>query len=75
MASGNLPPVPPLADKAPLGNAVRVTRVVVGRPMPEPCLICGEANPTVSYTYANGKLVRIHAACDALCHQEREAQS
>ena len=74
MASADLPPVHPLTDKTPPGDAVRVTIIAVGRPMPEPCLICGESNPTVSYTYANRAVVRIHTACDALWEQECEAQ-
>jgi hypothetical protein len=75
MASGDLPPVPPLADKNLPGHAVRVTRTVVGRSTLEPCLICGEADPMIAYTYADGKVIRLHAACDALWRQEREAQS
>ena len=74
MASGDLPPVHPLTDKTPPGNAVRA-RVVVGRPMPEPCLICGEADPTVSYWYVKRKVLRIHAACDALWRLERAVRS
>jgi hypothetical protein len=69
MASGDLPPVHPLTDTPP-GNAVRITMLAVGRPMPEPCLTCGESNPTVSYTYANQQVVCIHTACDALWEQE-----
>jgi hypothetical protein len=38
-------------------------------------LICGEADPMIAYTYADGKVIRLHAACDALWRQEREAQS
>jgi hypothetical protein len=73
MASGDLPPVYPLTDKTSPNQAVRITRMVVGRSMLEPCLICGEADPTFSYTYANRQVIRLHAACDALWHQEREA--
>ena len=71
MASGELPPGGSLADKILPGQVVRVTRVVIGRSMWEPCLICGEADPVVSYTYAGRKVVRLHAACDALWSQER----
>jgi hypothetical protein len=74
MASGELPPGPSLADKILPGQAVPVTRVVIGRPTPDPCLICGEADPTVSYWYVKGKVLRIHAACDALWRQERTAE-
>jgi hypothetical protein len=72
MASGELPPGGSLADKILPGQAVRVTRVIIGRSMWGPCLICGEADPTVSYTYADRKVVRLHAACDALWRLERD---
>jgi len=72
MASGELPPGGSLADKVLPGQAVRVTRVVIGRSMWGPCLICGEADPMVSYTYADRKVVRLHAACDALWRLERD---
>ena len=74
IASGQLPPVPPPANGTLSGSPVRMTRIVVGRSMPEPCLICGEANPTLAYTYANGRVLRLHGACDALWRQEREAE-
>ncbi len=72
MASGELPPGGSLAAKILPGQVVRVTRVVIGRSMWGPCLICGEADPLVSYTYANRKVVRLHAACDALWRLERD---
>ena len=70
MASGDLPA--PLGDKLHLGQAVRVIRTVIGRSTLESCLICGEAEPMIFYTYANRRVVRLHAACDALWHQERD---
>ncbi len=52
MASGDL--LAPLGDKLHPGQAVRVTRTVLfGRSTLEPCLICGEADPMIFYTYAN----------------------
>jgi hypothetical protein len=74
MASGELPPGPSLADKILPGQAVRVTRIVMGRVTRGLCLICGEPEPMVSYTYADRKVVRVHAACSALWEQERPAQ-
>jgi len=75
MASGDLPPLPPLANGTLSGPAAaRATPVVIGRPTPEPCLICGEADLRVSYWYVKGKVLRNHAACDALWRQEREAR-
>jgi hypothetical protein len=72
MASGDLPA--PLGDKLHPGQVVRVTRTVIGRSTLEPCLICGEADPMIFYTYANRKVVRLHVACDALWHLERAAR-
>jgi hypothetical protein len=72
MASGELPPGGSLANKILPGQVVRVTRVVIGRSMWGPCLTYGEADPQVSYTYADRKVVRLHAACDALWRLERD---
>ena len=74
IASGELPTISPLASgtvSAPEG----IRRIGIERSLPDPCLICGEANPTVAYTYAKGGLVFLHAACDALWRQEREAEA
>jgi hypothetical protein len=71
--TGELPPTPPLADTSLPGQTVRVIRIVIGRSTPYPCLICGEADPMVAYTYTDGKVVRLHAACSALWEQERAA--
>ena len=75
MTSGHLPPVSTLPDVILPGRAVRVRRVVIGRSTLDPCLICGEPDPMVAYIYTNRRVVRLHAACDALWHQEREARS
>jgi hypothetical protein len=72
IASGDLPPVHPLTDKTPPGQSVRVTRIVIGPSAREPCLICGEPDPLVSYTYADQRVIRLHADCDALWRQERQ---
>src|SRR5882724_2857561 len=48
MASGELPPGGSLADKILPGQVVRVTRVVIGRSMWGPCLICEEADPMLT---------------------------
>lgn len=37
----------------------------------EQCAVCEEAGPHVSYTYRDGKAVRLHTACDALWREER----
>jgi len=74
IASGDLPTISPLASGA-LSPPEGIRRISIERSLPDPCLICGEANPTVAYTYAKGGLVFLHAACDALWRQEREAEA
>jgi len=63
MASGALP-TDPYAD---------MTRMEAGhQALPdEHCAVCEEAGPHVSYTYRDGKAVRLHTACDALWREER----
>ena len=70
MASGELPPGPPLADKIPPTQVVRLTRILIGRVTRGPCLICDDPGPNVSYIYADRKVIRLHAACDALWQQQ-----
>lgn len=35
-------------------------------------VVCGEAQPMVSYTYPDGRVIRMHSACDNAWHEERE---
>jgi len=58
IAPGELPSAPPLSDGSLSGQAAKIRRVVTGRSLPDPCLICGEADPTVSYAYANHTVIR-----------------
>jgi len=37
----------------------------------ERCVVCQEAAPHILYTFREGKLLRLHAACDALWREER----
>ena len=74
IASGDLPTVPPL-ESGTFSEPAGIRRIIIERSLPDPCLICGEANPTVAYTYAKGRVVCLHAACDALWRQERETPS
>lgn len=64
MASGELPR-PPIPCQLP-----RLTRIIIGEVGRASCLICDEPGPDVSYTYADRKVVRLHAACDALWQQQ-----
>ena len=70
MASGELPPGPPLADKLLPAQVARLTRIVIGRVRRGPCLICDTPSPNVTYTYADRKVIRLHGACDALWQQQ-----
>ena len=74
IASGDLPTISPLASGT-LSAPAGIRRISIERSLPDPCVICGEANPTVAYTYAKGRIVFLHAACDALWRQEREAEA
>ena len=73
MASGELPRGSPLAETTVPGQTIRVTRIVLGQSHTGPCLICGEADPTLAYTYSDQRVVHLHTACDALWEQERSA--
>ena len=74
LASGDLPTISPLASGT-LSAPAGIRRISIERPLPDLCLICGEANPTVAYTYAKGRVLFLHAACDALWRQERETDA
>ena len=71
MASGRLPPSPPQAETVIRGRTLRVTRTIIGRATLEPCLICGERDPMLSYRFTDGRVIHLHGACDALWQQER----
>jgi len=66
-----LPPGSPETLTAFFRQITRVKRIIIGRPTLEPCLICGEPDPVVSYIYTDKQVIRLHAACDALWMQER----
>ena len=37
------------------------------------CLICTDPDPTVTYFWTGGIVIRLHAACDAVWKQERHS--
>jgi hypothetical protein len=39
--------------------------------LPAACSVCGERDPQITLFYVGGRVVRLHAACDALWQQER----
>jgi hypothetical protein len=49
-----------------------MAQIQVGRVAGAACLACGEPDPMVTYSYVDGRVVRLHAACDAVWLQERE---
>jgi len=57
----------------PIDPNARAMRIEVGHPaLPdERCALCREAGPHVSYTFRDGKVVRLHSVCDALWRDER----
>ncbi len=74
MASGVLPgePAPIQRPVPPPPQAPRNRRMFVGDSLlKEPCTICGEGAPQVSYFYSAGLVVRVHTVCDAVWKQER----
>jgi hypothetical protein len=71
MVSRRLPVGPPPAEILIRGRSIRVTRTIIGRATREPCIICGEPDPMLSYTFTDGRVIHLHGACDALWQQER----
>jgi hypothetical protein len=72
IASGTLPSDPPLIGRPVDKLSNRKTRSLIGYPLREPCTICGDEGPQISYFYIAGQVVRVHAACDAVWKQEQE---
>ncbi len=70
MASGELPPGPPLAGPIIPSQVGRLTRILIGRATRGRCLICDEPGANVSYAYADRTVVRLHSTCDALWQGE-----
>ena len=68
MVNGSLPgepaPIERFVPPAPGGR--RPHMFVSDSLLKEPCTICGEVGPQVSYFYSAGLVVRVHAACDAI---------
>ena len=56
----------PVAEKIQTGLlAPRVAQIQVGRVAGATCIACGDADPMVTYSYPDGQVVRLHAACVA----------
>ena len=70
LASGRMPRELPTASRPTESGQVE-PRVQVGLQAAEHCFLCGEAGPEVSYTYPSGRVIRLHAPCNVLWHEER----
>ena len=66
MASGALPSEPRVISGTGDVGAVK-------NPLPAACSVCDERDPQITLFYTAGPVVRLHAACDALWQQERQA--
>jgi hypothetical protein len=66
IAGGALPSTPPVIQRSGQLSAA-------GR-RPDVCAICADVDPTVSYFWPGGVLVKLHASCDALWKKERETR-
>jgi hypothetical protein len=65
MASGTLP-----SDRASIEQHGTNEGARFANPAQEPCVICGEIGPQVALFYTAGRVVRLHAACEALWQQD-----
>ena len=73
LSSGKLPrQIPAGAQMDPSRAVAIVPGIRVGIQAAEHCSVCGEAQPMVSYTYPDGRVIRMHSACDNAWHEERE---
>ena len=70
MASGALPSEAPSIERR---GADESARFALQDPDREPCEICGEPRTQVALFFTGGLMVRLHAACNALWQQERQA--
>jgi hypothetical protein len=71
LSSGRLSrQLPSAAQRDPRG-LVAAPSIRVGLQAGEHCVVCGEAQPMVTYTYPDGRVIRMHTACDNLWHEER----
>lgn len=70
MTSGDLPSEAPSIERR---GADESARFALQDPALEPYAICGEARTNVALFFTGGLMVRLHAACDTLWQQERQA--
>jgi len=71
LASGRLPRELPAAALVCPEGVVVAPAMRVGLQAGEHCVVCGEVQPMATYTYPDGRVIRMHTACDNLWHEER----
>jgi hypothetical protein len=71
MAAGTLPSAPHVIERADAAVQKGKVRMLLNSPRPEPCTICEEPGPQISYFWPCGVVVRVHTSCNALWQQER----
>ncbi len=71
LASGQMPRELPTAVRLEGRAPVSEPRIQVGVQPAEHCFLCGEAGTEVSYTYPDGRVIRLHARCNVIWHEER----
>jgi|SRR5215472_8212290 len=68
LAAGVLPPEhPELPDRS---GPSPMSEVRVGTVSNARCTLCGNAGPHTSYRYLDGRVLRLHAACDMAWREE-----
>ena len=72
MASGALPSEAPSIERR---GGEESARFALQDPALEPCAICGEPRTQVALFFTGGLMVRLHAVCEALWQQERQAKT
>ena len=72
LSSGILPRQLPAATQMDRTGVIALPAIRVGLQPAEHCVVCGEAQPMLSYTYPDGRVIRLHSVCDNAWHEERE---
>ena len=72
LSSGRMPHTLPATVRPKVSRAMAEPRIQVGLQPAEHCFLCGEIGPVVSYTYPDGRVMRLHDRCNILWHEERE---
>ena len=55
------------------GPGSLVPEIRIGTMKDAACLVCSASGPHISYTYRDGRIVRLHAACDTAWRLSNES--